>query len=149
MTRRQFVEDVYDWSELMEFGYDVGFAFDDIFLSGDEDTYVNDDIDDYVRNRRYDWGELKDILNGLDFSGEVYEKNGMFDYEDITDLFEDYKEQLIEYCDSRDYWDEEDEDEEEDEEEEDEEEEESVEEDEEFEDDITLEEFLMMSDAVA
>lgn len=143
MTRRQFIEDVYDWSELMDFGYDVGFAFDDIFLSGDKDTYVNDDIDDYVRNRRYDWGELKDILNGLDFSGEVYERNGMFDYDDITDLFVDYKEQLIEYCDSRGYWDEEDE--EEDEEEEDDEEDEEVEpEDEEFEDDITLEEFLMM-----
>lgn len=150
MTRTEFFEEVNDWSDLMNFADHVGYTLGDIFFSGDESSYVEDDINDYVRYR-YDWEELKDILDGLDFSGEVYDRVDSFEYDDITDKFEEYKEYLADYCDNHDYWDEEDEEvEEENEEAEEDEEDDEVEtEDEVFEDDVTLAEFLMPSVAVA
>lgn len=148
MTRTEFFEEVCDWSDLIGMSNDNNYCLGDIFLSGDQDSFVDDDIDEYVRYHRCDWEELRDILDGLDFSGEVYERVAIFEYEDITDRFEEYKRSLADYFDNNDYWDEEVEESDEQNEEESEYEDKNHADEDASEDEIDLEEFLTPSKSV-
>lgn len=148
MTRTEFSE-IQDWQELMDFSDEIGCdAFVDAFWGYDADSFVSDDIDDYMRFNG-DWEGLRNELDDLDFSGGIYIKDGRFDYREISGDFGEYKDYVFEFCEDHGCFDDEDEDEEEDETEEEDEECEDDTDEEAFDDDITLAEFLMPSEAVA
>ena len=116
MTRQEFIDDVTTWGELLNFcaNEDCDLC-EDIVDPGYVDEYVNDSLVDWACNN--DWRSLLGILNNVDDnSGYDYYRYDDYEYvpvDDDRDLFEEYKDSVLEWMDDNDYWPDGDEDEEE------------------------------------
>ena len=114
MTRQEFLDDVYDFRELMVFCYnnDCGIC-DDIYDDESKDEYINEHLSDMADNAD-DWQSLYRTLDDIPTGYDYYRLD---DYDDFNGLddddFDDYKNDVLEWMDDNEYWDEDEDDEEE------------------------------------
>lgn len=113
MTRREFIEEVTTFRELRDFCNDIDYdRLYDFFDGDDFDSFANDDIYDWMRDGG-DWDTLRGTLNDLNPGCDFYERVSALDYVgyDIRDdMFEELKNDVLEYADENGYFDDEDED---------------------------------------
>jgi hypothetical protein len=106
MTRTEFIEDVNDFYDLKRFCDDEGSSICDEIFAGDElRERVNDDLESLARS--YTWDELRDYLNEVPEDNDWYD----WDFRCVDHLFNDYKDDVLEWGDENGIWDEEAEDE--------------------------------------
>lgn len=113
MTRREFVEDVTTFWELIEFCQNEGIAVCDDIMDAD---YADDVLNEKLREFD-DWKDAVEYLRDIPQGCEYYCVDGYGNYEDADGMFDDYKEDVLDVMDDLDRWDEDDEDDEEDDEE--------------------------------
>lgn len=114
MTRQEFLDDVYDFRELMNFCYDNDCGIcDDIYDDESKDEYINEHLSDMTDNAD-DWQSLYRTLDDIPTGYDYYRLD---DYDDFNGLddddFDDYKNDVLEWMDDNEYWDEDEDDEEE------------------------------------
>lgn len=114
MTRQEFLDDVYDFRELMDFCYDNDCGIcDDIYDDESKDEYINEHLSDMADNAD-DWQSLYRTLDDIPTGYDYYRLD---DYDDFNGLddddFDDYKNDVLEWMDDNEYWDEGEDDEEE------------------------------------
>lgn len=115
MTRSEFLENVTDWSELIEFCRDEDCDIcEDVYDEESRDDVITERIVDWARNAD-SWQDLADRLSEITTGYDYYSEDDYGDWNGLTDSdFEDYKTDVLDWMDNNDYWDEdEDEDEEE------------------------------------
>lgn len=114
MTRQEFIDDVVDFSDLINFCNDYGLSeCEDIYDDYDRDEMINERIVDWAREES--WQELRSVLNRLEEGSgyEYYRYND--DYDEWVGLddddFEDIKNDVLVYMDDEGLWDEDEEEE--------------------------------------
>ena len=111
MTRREFINDVQYWSDLLDFCSDEGCDYcEDVYSSDQWNDWIDDNMYDWARNNG--WREILRILQDYDeLTGyDYYRKDEYGDWYGLDDNdFESYKNDVLEYMDDNDYWDEEEE----------------------------------------
>lgn len=114
MTRAEFIENIQDWWELIEFCDDEGCSIcEDIYDDDAKDEYINGDLVDMARNAD-GWRDLLQKLNDIESGYDYYRLDGYGDFVGVDDDdFQDYKDDVIEWCDNNDIWDDEEDDEDE------------------------------------
>ena len=122
MTRQEFIDEVCDWGDLIDFCRDnhADDLVEDIYDEASRDDYINEGLVDLARE--YTWDELYSILDRIP-TGYEYYKYDYGDWEGLGDGdFDDLKQEVDDYCLRNGIFDDEEEDEEEEPEEEPEEE---------------------------
>lgn len=107
MTRNEFLNDVTEWHELLEFCNDNDCSIcDDIISDDDRDDEIDSDIEDAIRNDR--WYDIKGYLEEIPTGYNYYRRNSMFDYDGMGDSdFDEYKDDVLDWADGNgDVWDE-------------------------------------------
>lgn len=109
MTRNEFLEDVNEWSDLIDFAYDIECDIcDDIVQGEDLSSRIAEDFSDY--SHEYDWTDIRRWINDIQDGHDYYSREGSFEYSVLDeDDFERYKSDVVNYADRFDCWDEEDE----------------------------------------
>lgn len=113
MRRQDFIDDITTWSELLSFCYDEDCDIcEDIYSEDDRDENIDSNsLVEWARNNT--WQELYDILEEIPTGYDYYWEDDYGDWHGADDdLFEDRKQEVIEWMDDGGYWDEEYEDEE-------------------------------------
>lgn len=103
MTRNDFLDNVTEWWELLEFcSYEECDICEDIIDSDQLDGYVDEDI----RNTNYSWIGIRDSLSEIPTGYDYYRVNGSFNYEgiDAEGEFDSYKDRVLEWGDNNDVW---------------------------------------------
>lgn len=102
MTRQEFIDDVTTWSELIQFCYDEGCdIYEDIYNDYQKDEYYNDRLNDMCSECE-DWQDLYRMLEDIPTGYDYYIRDE-YDYElrgADNDDFDDYKDEVMEYCDN-------------------------------------------------
>ena len=105
MTRQQFIDEVNEWQELINFCNDEGCSCcNDVYSEEDRDDYINERLVDMARNAD-SWSELLDTLSDITTGYDYYRRDdygewcGLDDYE-----FDDYKDDVLEWADDQDIW---------------------------------------------
>lgn len=122
MTRQEFIDEVCDWGDLIDFCRDnhADDFVEDIYDEASRNDYINEGLVDWARE--YTWDELYSILDRIP-TGYEYYKYDYGDWEGLGDGdFDDLKQEVDDYCLRNGIFDDEEEDEEEEPEEEPEEE---------------------------
>lgn len=108
MTRNEFLNDVTTWQELVDFCSDVDcdilcdFVFDDEYNDAIEEDLSNALRDDYS------WRSIRDMLYDLPEDYNQYMHDDILEFRGLDDDdFDDYKEDVLDWCDDRDVWDDE------------------------------------------
>ena len=103
MKRSEFLDEVSEWSDLLDFcrDYDLDIC-DDIYDKYDADERVEED----VAERECGWFELMEALQSVPvMNGEYFERDGWLSYRCVDDEFESWKSKVLEDCDSwDDFW---------------------------------------------
>ena len=113
MTRREFIDNIHYWSELLDFCSDTGCDYcDDIYDAEQWNSCIDDDVYEMARNSS--WRTILDVLQGYDeLSGYDYYRRD--DYGEWHGLDEDdlssYKDDILNWGDDREIWDEDEEEE--------------------------------------
>lgn len=117
MTRREFLESVNDFYDLITFCNDNGCDIcEDLYDDDEYDEAIENDIRDTVGD--YSWRDFRDYLSDLPTGYDWYRRDGEFDYVGVDHDFDEYKADVLRWADDEgDIWDEDDEEEEEDDEE--------------------------------
>lgn len=105
MTRQEFDETIWNFSDLKQFCYECGCdIMDDVIESCDLDNFVEDDIRDALQHRY--WYEILNDLNDISTNGELYVRNGQLDYSvlDETD-FNRYLDDVLDWAKCNDVFD--------------------------------------------
>ena len=107
MTREEFLDNVNDWDELLDFCYDNDiYTCEDIHTDAQKDEYIEDNLVEWARTNT--WKELYNILDDIPDEGSWYVINDYGDiWEATDDDFEDYKQRTLEKCDDGELFDEE------------------------------------------
>lgn len=102
MTRNDFLNDVTEWWELLDFCSDEGcYICEDIIDSDQLDEYVEEDI----RDTNYSWRGIRDSLSEIPTGYGYYRMNGSFDYDGMDENdFDSYKEDVLEWGDNNGVW---------------------------------------------
>lgn len=105
MTRQQFIDEVNDWWELIDFCNDEGCSYcEDVYSEESRDDYINEELVDMARNAD-SWASLRDNLNDIDTDYDYYRCTDYGDWEGLGDYeFRDYKEDVLEWADEQDIW---------------------------------------------
>lgn len=115
MTRSEFIDNVTEFSELIDFCRDEGCdELEDVYSDDGMDEYIDEELVDMARNCD-GWRSLLDTLSGITTGYDYYYRDEYGDWVGLGDSdFDDYKNDVLDWMDSNDYWDdEEDEDDEE------------------------------------
>lgn len=107
MTRQEFINDVNDFAELIDFCNDVGCSICEDLVYYDA---ISDYIWDVIRDWDSGWEELRDALGNIDTTPYWYRHEGWLDFYGVDDEFDDYKREVLEEADEYNYFDDEDED---------------------------------------
>ena len=92
MTRQEFLDEINDFSDLLNFCCDHGLYYmEDV--TDDIAACLAEDLRDYARE--YSWTEIRDWLNGIEDGGSWYRRDGSFDYVCIDDDFEEWKREVM------------------------------------------------------
>lgn len=112
MTRAEFVENVCDWSELLNFCYDNDCnECEDIYSSSARDEYINENLINMVDNAS-DWRDLLHALDNIDDGYDYYIRDEYGEWPVAGDYeFDHYKGYVLEWMDKNEYWDDEEEEE--------------------------------------
>lgn len=106
MTRRDFLDNITTWWELIDFCRDEECDIcDDIVDEDGRDEEVEEDLADNIRNTS--WKDILHWLNDIPTGGEYYRRDGMFDYVEMDNYgdFDEYKDEVLEWMDDGNYWD--------------------------------------------
>lgn len=114
MTRQEFLDDVYDFSELRFFCYDNDCGIcDDVYDDESKDDYINEHLSNMADDAD-DWQSLYHTLDDIPTGYDYYSLDDYGDFNGLDDDdFEDYKNEVLEWMDNNEYWDEDEDDEEE------------------------------------
>lgn len=112
MTRQQFIEEVADWYELIDFCNDEGCGYcDDVYSEESQDDYINEQLVDMARNAD-SWSELLDALNDIITGYDYYRRDDYGEWYGLDDYeFNEYKDDVLGWGDDNDIWEEEEEEE--------------------------------------
>lgn len=112
MTRSEFIDNITEWWQLIDFCNDEDCSIcEDVYHDDDLDNMIDEDITNAVTDGM-GWREVRDRLESIDNSYDYYVCEGYMVYEGLTDNdFEHYKADVIEWMDNNGLWDAEDEDE--------------------------------------
>lgn len=98
MTRTEFINSITTWQELLIFCDDVNCGVCEDIISYDElGIFIADDFRRY--SHEYDWQDIRDWLENISTDAYYYYRSGSFFYEDIDNKFEEYKAQVLLWCD--------------------------------------------------
>ena len=102
MTRNDFLNNVTEWWELLDFCSDEGcYICEDIIDSDQLDEYVEEDI----RDTNYSWRDIRDSLSEIPTGYGYYRMNGSFDYDGMDENdFDSYKDDVLEWGDNNGVW---------------------------------------------
>lgn len=96
MTRQEFIDNVTCMSDLIEFCADVDCdLLCDVYDSEGRDDYINQNLL-YDWARELDWELVRNILDDIPTGYDYYYYDG--DWTGISD-FQDWKQQVLEWCD--------------------------------------------------
>lgn len=114
MTRQEFLDDVYDFSELRCFCYDNNCGIcDDIYDDESKDDYINEHLLDMAHDAD-GWQSLYHTLDDIPTGYDYYRLDDYGDFNGLgDDDFDYYKNDVLEWMDDNEYWDEDEDDEEE------------------------------------
>lgn len=107
MTRRQFIENITEWSELISFCYDEDCTICEyIYDENGMDVEINEYLRDYVDD--YDWEQIRDYLSDIPIGVGYFRQNGAFSWEELDyGDFREYKRDVLYWMDDGGYWDDE------------------------------------------
>ena len=106
MTREEFLDNVNDWDELLDFCYDNDiYTCEDIHTDAQKDEYIENNLVEWARTST--WKELYNILDDIPDESNWYVINDYGEiWEATDDDFEDYKQRTLEKCDDDELFDE-------------------------------------------
>lgn len=111
MTKNQFVQEVTNWSELIDFCWINDFDFcSDVVSADDRDELICDHIRDFICGH-FSWHELFLLLDqeSSNMEFEYYRCNGILDFDGLEqEDFEWTLENVIRQLDAANWWDSED-----------------------------------------
>lgn len=112
MTRREFIEDVTTWCELIDFCNDEGCEeyVENIYYEDSYDDAIDSQLADMVRDRS--WQDVLSWLQDLPSGYDYYIQDDYEWREADDDDFDSIKNDVLEYMDDGDWWDEDEEEEE-------------------------------------
>lgn len=88
MTRREFIEDITTWRDLIEFcnDNDAYSYVDDIYTNEDMNSYIEREAEEFISENG--WTIFRDCLNDISEGHEYYRRDGemSFEYMDANDL---------------------------------------------------------------
>lgn len=117
MTRHEFIENIDNWEELLDFCYNYNCDIcDNVYDSEERDEYIDNNF--YGLCREECWTTVRDYLNEIPTENDYYKNNCSYlDWTglDNEDDFEGYKQDALDWGDDNDIWDEEESDKEEEE----------------------------------
>lgn len=108
MKRDDFIEDINDFYDLLEFCRDNEcYECDDIYDEDCMSDYVNEQIETWIS--QMSWTELRDKLDAIDtsYSYFILDEYGDFQGADDND-FQIYKDMVLDWADNQDLWEDED-----------------------------------------
>lgn len=98
MTRSEFINGVTTWRELLDFCYENDCNICDSIIPHDElGDYISDDLHNYAYE--FDWREISAWLDNIYTSSLYYYHSGCFEYEPADTAFDDYKNEVLSWCD--------------------------------------------------
>lgn len=98
MTRTEFIDSVTTWQELLNFCDDVNcWVCEDIISYDELDGFIANDFREY--SHEYDWQDIRDWLENISTDAYYYYRSSSFFYEDVDNKFEEYKAQVLLWCD--------------------------------------------------
>ena len=112
MTRQEFIDEINDWWDLIDFCNSEGCDYlENIYTEESRDDYINEyQLEDWVRNNT--WRNLYSLLDDIPSDYEYYRIDEYGDWEGLDDYdFGDYKDDVLRWADDRGIFDEEDEEE--------------------------------------
>ena len=110
MTRAEFIDEVQNWSELIDFCNDEGCNYcEDIYDDYQKDEYFDDQIVEMARNAE-GWQDLLDSLRDIPDGSDYYRRDDYGEWYAVDDDdFDNYKQDILEWADDNDIWEEEEE----------------------------------------
>lgn len=105
MTRREFIDNVNTWDDLVEFCSDENLdALQSVYDDDSLSNYIEENLYEYVRD--HNWECVRDTLNSIPSEYDYYYEDGWLEFVGLTDAdFEDYKRTALEEMDDLNYWD--------------------------------------------
>lgn len=105
MTRREFIDDITTWVELIEFCRVHGMSTcDDIIHHNVLQQNIAEDM--VLYGDRYNWTDIRAWLDDIDADAVYYRRESSFEYEALDDSdFNDYKDYALEEADEICIWD--------------------------------------------
>jgi hypothetical protein len=99
MTRQEFIDEINNWWELIDFCNDEGCDYlDNVYTAEARDDYINDyQLGDWARDNS--WRILRDILDDLYDGYEYYKLDDWGDWMYLNDEdFESYKSDVLDWA---------------------------------------------------
>ena len=91
MTRQEFIDDVLDFQQLVDFASEFGYEFDESY-----DDVINDELTENDQG----WQDVKDWLNSLPDGYDFYIRDRWGDWEGrSSDDIDDLKEEFLNWAD--------------------------------------------------
>lgn len=106
MTRSEFIDEINDWWELIDFCSDNGCSYcDDVYSDDARDDFINECLVDMARNAN-NWSSLLDTLNEITTGYDYYVHTDYGEWNGLDDGdFIGYKNDVLEWADNQDIWD--------------------------------------------
>lgn len=111
MTRQEFIDDICTWSDLISFCYDEDCDIcEDIYSEDSRDDYINEHLVEWAQD--YSWEDLYSKLDEIPDGYDYYRLDNYGDFECADDeMFDDYKDEVLEWMDNGGWWEDEEEEE--------------------------------------
>lgn len=104
MTRTDFMENITSLTDLVRFCFEEDCDIcEDLY----EDDAYDEQVEEDIVDSGFGWRALRDYLNDLPAGYPWYRRDGTLDYvgiEEDGDEFEDYKSEVMNWMDEREYW---------------------------------------------
>lgn len=98
MTRHDFIYGITTWRELLDFCSEIDCDVCENIVSDDElDDRIADDFREYAYD--YNWKDIRDWINRIPTDAAYYYRSGSFEYESADADFDDYKDDVLSWCD--------------------------------------------------
>lgn len=112
MTRQEFIDEISFWYELIDFCSDYGCDIcDKVYDEYQRDEYLNEHIVQMTECVS-DWSELRDSLEAIPTGYDYYIHTSYDEWEPLSDyMFDDYKQDVLDWGDINYIWDDSDEEE--------------------------------------
>lgn len=104
MTRREFLEEVNDFSDLLDFCWEESLSTcEDVYSEGSLSELIDEEIKEKIQYNS--WMEVRDFLNDIPEGYDFYSQDGYGDWRGLgSDDFEDYKLEVLREMDASGAW---------------------------------------------